>query len=835
MRDFLDTYISTLSTRRREKVYDLLRASKVEKANLDAIANKLENMRSNTPIVIQSETNNSLIGQGKFFGTYNDIIQRLKELFSVSNDISLLLDTYTSVLTSEIKEVEDDIAAMEKALDNYAFTLSDNSAYDFSFIETFNDDTMRLEKSPSSFTDRSGSNFANNEGAFVNSASGTLTLSPVVDVVYDLVGNIVNSNCAGYITSDTGLVNALNGDVTSGWRMSISAPRPISATLLSNSRQGAQFELELTLTTPAPSDTLVVTPFSDRPFEILLLEIYSTKANTSEQTKTTIVEGVHLIDKPTDFGFPLNTVNKVRMVINQPVYSRGGVSPISSEESYRKLSGTLQDQVFISGIEELPTINNVFRRNKKALNYTFLHSINSMVSSKKTRIFRAALPQIDFDPSRGPMSTREFVTSDRKNYLQEDLWKGHSQVNTIFRRMIHEKILSNRPYSLSGKSIMSPFTFFLNGGDQLNQAFNLSGTWSIGSGVDVNVDGHSMAGLQETPNFLNYEYDLGFRNIQVGRGQRVFRGVFVTKPLPAQSDSGEVRLKTDDIDYLAINSDKNNKLVTSIEYSVTNQSDPKIEDDWIPIHPINKGTSVASERVFFAETGVARLRFPASPLGELTLYRNGYTVDMNIIEQIRSNDDQAIVGLRAGIGTLTPNDIYTVDYTTYGDHTTVNFIERGFEQTNLASAFDSNGAGQTFVSTFNGRSISLANEPYIDYDSVESLGSYSETLGFIGTYQPITIVMENGTLALNQTNYNGITQNNLSDIPDTTVAYVHSGRNITFNKSLNERFTVYYQYLPSNLKTRIVMRVNDVNYISPQVNSIQIKTKTKKPNPRRDI
>src|SRR5688572_18306676 len=216
MRDFLSEYIQTLSTRRQERVYDLLRAAKTDKTNLDNIALKLADSIKNTPLALGSETYGGLISNARFRSVYNETISRLRELYEVSNDVALMLDTHTSVLSSEIKALEDEIMAMEKAMENYAFTLADNGSYDFSFIETFNDETMRHNADPSTFSDRSGVRFRSNEGCYVNSAAGTLTLAPVLENAYALAGDIVNSNCAGYITSDTGLQNALNGSVGNG-------------------------------------------------------------------------------------------------------------------------------------------------------------------------------------------------------------------------------------------------------------------------------------------------------------------------------------------------------------------------------------------------------------------------------------------------------------------------------------------------------------------------------------------------------------------------------------------------------------------------------------------
>lgn len=835
MREFLDEYINTLSARRRERVYDLLSAAKSEKGDLDSIAANLKSMAAIAPILVVPEQFNGLIDASRIDGIYRDIFNRFEDLYRTSNQISLLLDTHTSVLSSEIKAREDEIESMTKSMVNYAFTLADNGSYDFSFIETFTDDTMRSELDASNVTDRSGINFALDEGAHVNSAAGNLTLSPAIELAHTLFGKITNSNCAAYVTSDTGISNALNGMVGNGWRVAISSPRPISSTLTGTTVQGAQFEVELSLATPSPSDSIVITPFSEKPFDILKMEVTYLGDQGEEDKKVTLVDGVKQIDKPTTFGFALSTVRSVKMLINQSIYNRGKLPSYQPEDTHRKLYGELMTTP--KKEEGLPVMTGIFRRDRRALVRTITSTLNRTLRQKDLRIFKAEVPQINFDPRKGPMNARDFMKNDRRNYGNEAIWKSHSQVNVLFRRMIQEKVLSSSPQSIGGRMISGKIPMFATSGGELNALMRGANIVPVPdeARITTSVDVGTLIASDSSSKFLNYEYDLGFRNIQVGRGVRVFRGAYVTKALPAQSDSGEVKIKVDDTDYQVINSDRDSKQVTSIEYSITNKSEPRYEEDWIPIIPINKNNFITAERVFFNEAGAMRFRFPAVKSGAASIYRNGYRIQFNNVTWVESTDMMSHVGFRLPIGTIFPNDIYTVDYEAYGDQTFINFEAKGVDTTNLASAYDENGAGQTFFGTYNGRTIGLNYEPYVNADQIETFGSYSTTLGFTGTYQPITIVMSDGTIALNQTNYKGLIQNSLTDFGEDQTAYIHSGRNIVFNRNVDERFTVYYQYLPSNLKARIVLRVNDENYVSPQVDSIQIKTKTRKANPKKEI
>jgi hypothetical protein len=118
----------------------------------------------------------------------------------------------------------------------------------------------------------------------------------------------------------------------------------------------------------------------------------------------------------------------------------------------------------------------------------------------------------------------------------------------------------------------------------------------------------------------------------------------------------------------------------------------------------------------------------------------------------------------------------------------------------------------------------LSNHPYVDTNKVQRESSYSSTLGLVGGYQPIKVVLSDGTIAYNYTNYTGLRQNRL-DPNSSNLAFLHSGKQIIFNKEIDKSFRVYYQYEPSYLRYRIIFRVNDKIKVSPFVDSLIVKMK----------
>lgn len=826
MKDFIDDYITTLSSKRVSRIYDLLAESQLFKRDVEGLVNKLNDIRKNAPVVLKQEVPGSVIEASRFESSFRDVHINISDMYRTSNIIASVLYNNANILISEIKMIEDELISMEKTINDYAFSLADGGFYDFVFTETFSDEVMK-ETFDFTIEDRDGTAFEADEQAVVNSAAGVLTLSPHLTKTYGMTGSVIDSNCLGYATSNTGLQNALNDTVANGWRVAISSPRPISSNIAGGSNGGAQILIELYLQNPSPCDTLLVTPFSDLPTNILSIKIFSSlKDNQSFEVLSETTE----VDKPTNFSFPMQSVAKVSMIITQPIYKRKAQLVDKHETQFRVLNEVIErerfDYKFIKGKD--------YKRNKKVQKYLFLRSEKR--SSKYPVFFRSPTPNIDFDVATGPLTLDKMLFKRNSPEGPDSIWRERSKSQTIIRKMIYQRLFpSNVDVRTSRFVISRDADFAGNNVPALNVEFMGSRFNENPDSVltEPNFDPFSTSVDLGSESILNYEYDLGLRNIKIGTGISIFNGVFVSKTLPAPSDSGEVRIKVQDVNYQIANSTKQNPIVTSIEYSVTNKSTPRSESDWIPILPSGY-TNVVSERFFVDDSGFGKFRFPASVTDNINVYKNGNRLDFSRESSYYySANRQSVLGLRLPTETILSSDILTCDYTPAGDATVVNFEDQGFSQSTLASAFDNNGAGQTFYGTTQDRSVALSYEPFIDYDQVEQYGSYG-TSGFTGTYQPITIQMADGTIAKNQTNYRGFTQNSLADYADSDdVYYIHSGKNVIFNKEITDRFTIYYQYLPSNLRFKVVLRVNDVAFVTPNVDLVQVKSKTRKADSRK--
>lgn len=821
MRDFLSEYITSLTKKRRERVQDILRTAQVGKSQLDVIVEQLNDLRLSSPITIGLENFGSLITANKFDSTYRDALLRLEELYRMSNLVSLILDSHSSLLVSEIKALEDEIVSIEKAIDNYAFTLEENGAYDYAFIETFADQIMADTEAFSQIPDRDGTLFTPEQHAYINTRSGILTLDPDLTKNYKITGEVLQHNCMNFVTSETPLSEAFNDNSGTGWKLNVSSPRPISTSLdASGTNIGAQVKIRGTLPSPSPCDCLIITPLADSPIELLSVWIYKDDFNTNP---VNVLEKIVLLEQPHVVSFPLQSVVGFELVINQPIYMRGAVPPDTNEELHKKVFNDVKEMKKTT--DRASEIQ--YQYNREVLQRVLINNLKKY-RLKNLNLFSSQVPTTNFVFSPGMMS---FVNNKIRTLGGEGY--KYNFTSDIVRRMIHEKVFASNKDVINDTNVLNVATAFLANASTLNSNMFTTSQEYPRINVDSPIKSESLStAITTNKDFLNYRYSLGLKNVEIGTGVRNFKGVFISKQLPSNSNADEVKLKADYTNYNLVGTSRDNGRITSIEFSVTNKSNPYSESDWIPILPLDE-SEIEGERVFFDEAGIAYPRFRISAVNEIALFKNGYRVSSDLITYNYTEDNLAIKSIRLPISEIFVTDIFTLNYTPFGESGIVRFADKGFDQNILASAFDDLGGGETYFATGNGNVVTLRHSPYINYDLVQSQGSYSTSLGFTGLYQPITIIMSDGTLANNFTNYKGITQVNLADVPSSTIGYIHSGNNIVFNQPITQQFTVYYQYLPNNLRYRVILRCNNIDYVSPILNTLQVKAKTRKSDARK--
>jgi hypothetical protein len=334
MNNFLSDYIFSVASKSREKIQDVLRAAQVGKADIDSIEKRLANFSSRATFSTRPEVYGSIISSVNLDSVSRDFQLRMGELFDESNLISLLLDSHTEILSSETQRLEDQLNSFEKHINNHNFMLADGGFYDFSYTEPFYDDLGKEFSLTSISSDRTSPSFdITKEVLEVDEGAGALVMSVGFEKKYPLGASIIRSNCAPYVSSDTGIEKSANKKQREGWRVSISSPRSISSSLEEGANKGAQFEVDYTLLEPGLCNSLALSPLADLGMQILSIKLHSGDDN---------IGSVNLIDEPIEFNkktilnFDTQSVGRVSMILNQPIFKQGFIPVDKAEKDYVK-------------------------------------------------------------------------------------------------------------------------------------------------------------------------------------------------------------------------------------------------------------------------------------------------------------------------------------------------------------------------------------------------------------------------------------------------------------------------------------------------------------------
>lgn len=770
-----------------KKVSDILAETIVSKSQLDIIAQKLVS-GSDIPIILASSQSGDVIQSSIYKNNFQTIYDKFQNLYGLSNDLATLLDGQKKLLGSDIKSLSDQLSTIETQANNFAFLLADGHSYDYSFIEAFHDELNR-DSFPWPIPDRDQQPFDPiSEQATVRSDEGALVLVGDFGTSLPLQATIVGSNINSFIVSDTGINNVLISNSGTGWRQVIRSSNPITSSLQTgelnpSSIFGAQVLIEFSLPQAAPVSEIKIAPFSDLPLELIQIALYSSQ---EDQSATLLLDVPKTINSISTFQFPIMGIARFRILINQPIYTRVNTYVTPGETDYSNIYENvimryrspiaLQDFFEDISQEDISTEPYLSLARHSHFNDNGDEDLENILDRFQTRL--------------GPY--RFFTRFTALESLTLSLFSKFSKIyNVLFSREVITAVTQPPVVTTTSGVFDLPMAPIAT---QPNSNIVLPPTFS-----SINFSG-------------SYTYNLGLQYVGVGISVSNFKGVFVSKPFSSSGDMGEIQIKTSEFNYESVSQNLDNDVLTSIEYSISNQSNPQNESDWTPILPIGMDI-VRSERFFPNISGAGFLRFAAED-SFLYVFKNGYNF-LNF-SKVYDQSSNLIIGLRLDNNLYTSDDVFTVEYLPNPNNTIINYANFGFSDIPLTSSHDNIGAGEGFNSTDGNNMVQLSKTPFIDPNQIQLL-----------TYAPIVVILRDGTTAINLTNYSGSS----TTIPAISAyTYTNSGNVLLFNTSITQPFRVYYQYLQNNVRIRVVERVNSKDFVSPKVNYFQIKAKTRRSN-----
>jgi hypothetical protein len=244
----------------------------------------------------------------------------------------------------------------------------------------------------------------------------------------------------------------------------------------------------------------------------------------------------------------------------------------------------------------------------------------------------------------------------------------------------------------------------------------------------------------------------------------------------------------------------------SVELSISFSENINTESNWTPIlHSLNG--KIDSEVLFFDNLSNATLRFKPKS-STIKIYKNGllenpnnwnYRTTLNIVNYNQKPDSGSIYVVE-----------YEVDQTDY-NQSVLDLSKVNASSVSIKSYSKNGKQGQEFSSTGPGNKIKLEHIPYIE--DKFSTASYNVNYGTVNTidnigYAPISIVLNDGSTAINLTNYLSNSFEKANFYQTTEYLFYQNGKDIIFNRSINEKFTVQYNYIPSAIRFRAIIRNN---------------------------
>ncbi len=792
MDNFLNKFIEDAPRAQRKAIQTILTDATAEKEDVDALANAIKDKSKDRTLQLQRENIYSRINGDKISTNFRGIEEDIQTMFDRSNKVSTLLSSIGDVLGSEIRSLNKDIDVIEKSIKNYAFLLADGLAYDYAFLEPFSD-TSYFDTDAIVAPDRDHAAFTQENYASINTDDGSLVISDAYSKIYTVKSSIAVKNFAFDIVERSNLEvdNAVSGDKNNSWIVKFAAPAPLVSPLKEFTKlyneeySGALIAVDYSLSQPAPCDSISIEPVSGDDFDLVQIVVYY--ADEFSTIKPVLLSP-QTLDKKKTFYFPVRPVKKIRCFYRQISY-------------VRKYSDTAPTS---------KPLNRIYSDKNKGgsmLSHK-LNNLNSVILAiQHGRVNKDSRPKFSHDQFDDGAVRLPSATTMR----MEKYGYGGDQVSPILLAAAAKRVNSE-----DGKII----DVDKNGEAQFTTGRETYTPTKIDSTIGLTP---KQPVLKSTA--FKYEYGFGIKEVKVGLSTLKGVAVYISEKLPSPGDIGEIKLVSSE--EHSTDNTLDNPFLTSVEYSVSTVSKPDLDTDWVPILPSGT-TSVLSERMLFDEFGKAYFRFRASYTDNIAIYKNGNIIDITPFGKLLLDGAANIIGAQIDTQFYTGRDIFTCYYSPAIDPNVVNFESAGFDVPPLVSINDNDGPGEGFSSTGGQLSVGLKNYPFIDYAQA-SEAVYSPLYGMVG-YSPITIRLEDGTSAYNLTNYASPINQVALDPNSEAITYIHSKNVIMFNRSVSSKFRVFYQYLPSNCRVRVVLRSNTDKFVTPKVDYYQIKSKTRSPN-----
>jgi hypothetical protein len=841
--------ISLYSSASRATVSSLIRDMRLEKTDLNFLVTKMSNMTFDLNYTGAKVASFSLLTKEAMVDAFRNAYLRMQNLFNAANATGIALNSIVSVFDSEIQKVEEDLDKLQVFIDNYEFISGKDDLFNANYIEKFDSflNDYRADGIQFSIPDRDGQDFSETNNAFIDPVSGTLKIGKGQDIK-NIIRNVksikIATNYNNYTTTNSSFENLFNDNFFDSWSVTVKSPAILSAQLKDyikyfnydySAISGAIAAVEITLQRPINIDTIRFQPNQSTNFKLLQAVVYHNsplEANniTPSENYTVLLNNPVLLNRVFDLRFNKKSINKIIFIFNQQDYVKNNRPPINSELNSKVLDS------FVKAV--IDDRKNRFSKFQDIIYWFFKRksTVKGISKNKKTDIdyYAYRFPQ-EFDSyiNNLDQQIKEFnnlIIEDRNVFTNTPVFVNaiNSMLNTFSGKY---KIFDSDKYI---EGITAGSSLFASGfimGSSSNGRSTSAQQYDSGALAAPLTSISSQTSVLESN--LGYEYSFSLKSIEFIEtlNDNVNKAVFVSKKIPVNGQVVAAKIKPYFFNNNAGVASVNRSILApaSYELSLSNKPFPSSESDWIPISSYGN-TFVQSEILFTNNiTRKGTLRFRAKN-DSITLYKDGVLVPRVSANYTYSVNENSI-SISESIFNINSRFIvsYDLDFS-LSPPDEVDFIKKNIILQSLKNYSTEDGSGEIFSSTNLNASVRLSYAPYVDRDSYSRI-IYNKSTGtnFISNnagYNPVRIVLSDGTVAVNLTNYS-LSAEKVSFYSTTETLFIQSGRNVVFNRVINQPFTVYYQYIPNDLRFRLIVRKNIIDLSDPiSVDSVILKMKT---------
>jgi hypothetical protein len=632
------------------------------------------------------------------------------------------------------------------------------------------------------------------------------------------------------ISSDTGIKNIITGNSNNSWNLTVKSPSVINSSIFSQAQfqgfntdssgiVGAEVAVSIELTKNVDAQRIRISPNIGQGLYVtqIVLDRADTNSNTldNQTNKISVLNAPIYVDRNLDIDFAKTNIKGFIIFLKQKNYNRTKLAPIQSELNSKLVSvltkalknekkknhDLLQDYVLTFFLKD--SNKNYILRNKNIYNYDYTKYYPTEQSKKEINL----LKEIKKDVSPSDLESKNlFKNSDFisnmvfaiVSYSLGAKFRGLNQ-NTYIESNLLSNIKSVGNYASGG---------ILPLGDSSiseNNVHLLKETYSAFNKADA------LDGMNNIEQSNLYEYMFSVKNISLFTkaaitGATSKRSNFVSKKIKLEGKPLSVKMMTNYLNRTISSSSNAMSDPTSVEFSVTVKDNPINESDWYPIMPYAE-KEITELMIFIGAT--AKFRF-APKQESVSLYEDG---------KLLLSSSYTITGLYLSVPLKKAGSAYVCNYQPINEATSkeISLFSRNLSSPVLSTYSSQGKNGERFTALNYDNSITLSQTPYIDRSKFAN-ASYSSYSGTVtssnssfgnfdySSYSPVKVVLEDGTVAKNISNYI-LSDTQAPSFEDRSdYCFIHYDNTLIFNKTINTPFRVLYDYIPDIFRYRVIFR-----------------------------